>query len=268
MPYNEGATNLSFGYHFLSRVNRIFPDGTGANPFQGNLDMSTHLAQATYKLDGFGQIVGYGLFLDYDNNVAAVTNNSSSTLGARASGAYKLNDTLSALYGAEYARQSDYGSNTNSYDAGYMQAEIGAMWQDFTLKYGYNVLQGDSATDKFTTPLATGHAFNGWADVFLNTPNGGLKGHSLSLIYMPSMVKGLTLTGIGYLFNGESNSAHYGNELDLLAEYKVSQFPGLMIGVKFARFVGDEVNSMTGASVTGATAEDLTKTMVYTQYMF
>jgi hypothetical protein len=41
-----------------------------------------------------------------------------------------------------------------------------------------------------------------------------------------------------------------------------------MIGVKFARFVGDEVNSMTGASVTGATAEDLTKTMVYTQYMF
>jgi hypothetical protein len=149
-----------------------------------------------------------------------------------------------------------------------MQAEVGAMWQDFTLKYGYNVMQGDSATDKFTTPLATGHAFNGWADVFLNTPNGGLKGHSLSLIYMPSMVKGLTLTGIGYLFNGESNSAHYGNELDLLAEYKVSQFPGLMIGVKFARFVGDEVNSMTGASVTGATAEDLTKTMVYTQYMF
>lgn len=268
MPYNEGATNLSFGYHFLSRVNRIFPDGTVTNPFQGNLDMSTHLAQATYKLDGLGQIVGYGLFLDYDNNVAAVTNNSSSTLGARASGAYKLNDTLSALYGAEYARQSDYGSNTNSYDAGYMQAEVGAMWQDFTLKYGYNVLQGDSATDKFTTPLATGHAFNGWADVFLNTPNGGLKGHSLSLIYVPSMVKGLTLTGIGYLFNGESNSAHYGNELDLLAEYKVSQFPGLMIGVKFARFVGDEVNSMTGASVTGATAEDLTKTMVYTQYTF
>ena len=268
MPYNAGATNLSFGYHYLNRVNRIFPDSSVTNPFQGNLDMSTHLAQATYKLDGYGQVVAYGLFLDYDDTLAAVTNNSSRTLGARASGAYKLNDALSALYGAEYARQGDYGSNTNSYDAGYYQAEVGATWEEVTLKYGYNVLQGDSATDKFTTPLATGHAFNGWADVFLNTPSGGLKGHSLSLIYVPSMVKGMTLTGIGYLFNGESNSAHYGNELDLLAEYKVSQFPGLMIGVKFARFVGDEVNSMTGASVTGATAEDLTKTMVYTQYTF
>jgi hypothetical protein len=268
MPYNAGATNLTFGYHYLNRVNRVFPDSSVTNPFQGNLDMSTHLAQATYKLDGYGQLVAYGLFLDYDGTVAAVTNNSSRTLGARASGAYKLNDTLSALYGAEYARQGDYGSNTNSYDAGYYQAEVGATWEDFTLKYGYSVLQGDSATDKFTTPLATGHAFNGWADVFLNTPNGGLKAHSLSLIYLPSVVKGLTLTGIGYVFKGESNSDHYGNELDLMADYKISQFPGLMVGVKFARFVGDKVNSMTGASVTGATAEDLTKTMVFTQYTF
>ena len=85
---------------------------------------------------------------------------------------------------------------------------------------------------------------------------------------MPSVVKGLTLTCIGYIFKGESNSEHYGNELDLMAEYKVSQFPGLMVGIKFARFVGDAVNSMTGASVTGATAEDLTKTMIFTQYTF
>lgn len=268
MPYNAGATNLTLGYNYISRVNRIYPDGTGVNPFQGNLDMNTSLVQATYKLDGIGQIVGYGLFLDYDSDVAAVTNNSSSTVGARASGAIKAGDTVSVLYGAEYARQGDYGSNTNSYDANYLQAEIGATWSDFTLKYGYNVLQGSSATDKFTTPLATGHAFNGWADVFLTTPNAGLEGHSLSFIWMPSLVKGLTLTGVGYIFNSQSLSARYGDELDLMADYKFSQFPGLMVGVKFARFIGDEVNTMTGASITGATAEELTKTMVFTQFTF
>ncbi len=268
MPYHAGATNLSVGYHYLTRVNRIFPDGTGVNPFQGNLDMDTSVAQATYKLDGIGQVVGYGVFLDYDSDVAAVTTLSSSTIGARASGAIKTGDSLSVLYGAEYAYQSDFGSNTNTYDAGYYQLELGATWSDFTVKYGYNVLEGASATDKFTTPLATGHAFNGWADVFLNTPNAGLKGHALSLIWMPSMIKGLTLTGVGYVFDSQSLSEHYGNELDLMAEYKISQFPGLMVGVKFARFVGDDVTAMTGASVAGATAEDLTKTMVFTQYVF
>ena len=75
-----------------------------------------HLAQATFTLNKFGQNVGYVLFLDFDDNVAVVTNNSSRTIGARANGAYQQNDTLSALYGAEYARQGDYGINTNSYD--------------------------------------------------------------------------------------------------------------------------------------------------------
>ena len=88
------------------------------------------------------------------------------------------------------------------------------------------------------------------------------------MIYAPGIVKGLTLTGIRYLFHGESNSARYGNELDLLAEYKVSQLPGLIIGAKFARFIGDGVNNMTGVSIAEVTTEDLTKTMAYIQYTF
>jgi hypothetical protein len=268
LPYNSGGNALSFGYHYLDRVNRIFPDSSVVAPFQGRLDMDTHLAQATFKADGLGQLHAYGLFLDYDSAVAGVTDNSSSTLGLRASGAYKVGDSLAVLYGAEYAHQSDHGSNTNTYDAGYYQGEIGATWSEWTLKYGYNVLEGDSAVDKFTTPLATGHAFNGWADVFLNTPNAGLEGHSLSLIWMPGMITGLTLTAVGYLFNAESLSDHYGNELDLMADYRISQFPGLMVGVKFARFIGDETANMTGANATGGQAQGITKTWVFTQYTF
>jgi hypothetical protein len=271
VPYQGNGMALSLGYNYISRVNRIFPDSLVTAPFQGRLDMETHLGQATYKLDGIGQLVAYGLFLDYDAKVPAVlaiTNNSSRTIGARASGAYKTSDTLSLLYGAEYASQSDYGSNTNSYDAAYYQIEGGVAVGTLSIKYGYNVLEGDSLTDKFTTPLATGHAFNGWNDVFLNTPNAGLEAHSVMLSWAPPMITGLTLTAVGYMFNGESIGDHYGDEIDLLAEYKVPDFAGLLVGVKYAKFKGDETANMTGASQTGAAAESIGKFWVYTQYAF
>jgi Alginate export len=267
-PYMGNGMTLSVGYNYINRVNRIFPDSSIAAPFQGRLDMDTHLAQGTLKLDGFGQLHAYGLFLDYDSAVAAVTNNSSSTIGARVSGAYKRTETISLLYGAEYAKQGDFGSNTNSYDAAYYQVEGGVGLGTFSIKYGYNVLEGDGATDKFTTPLATGHAFNGWDDVFLNTPNAGLEAHAVTVSWAPAAVAGLTLSAMGYSFSGNSISDHYGDEIDLMAEYKVPQFPGLLVALKFAKFKGDETANMAGASQAGAAADSINKFWVFTQYTF
>jgi hypothetical protein len=254
------------GYNYLYRVNRIFPDESLANPFQGRLDMDSHLAQALLKLDGLGQLHLYGLLLDYDDRyAAAVTNLSSSTIGARASGAYKATAELAVLYGLEFARQSDFGSNLNTYDADYLQAELGAALSGITLRYGYSVMSGDGATDKFTTPLATLHAFDGWVDLFLNTPNTGLETHQLTLSYVPPMLKGLTLSVIGYIFNAESTGDHFGNELDLLAEYRVASFPGLMVGGKFGYFDGDDI---AGILAPHAGADQVSKLWVYTQYAF
>jgi len=266
-PYNSDGKSLMLGYNYIYRVNRIFPDDSVTNPFQGRLDMETHAGQALVKVDGIGQLHVYGLFLDYaDGYAAAVTNNSSATLGARLSGTVKATDDVSVLYGLEYADQSDYGSNTNDYSAAYYQAELGVAALGFTARYGYNVLEGESATEKFTTPLATGHAFNGWADQFLATPNNGLEAHLLSLSYVPPMLKGLTLTVNYYIFNAENTSDHIGDELDLLAEYKVASFPGLLVGVKYADFDGDEfAGNVVG---TTAAAEELTKFWLYTQYVF
>ncbi|HEX3135936.1 MAG TPA: hypothetical protein VHX44_20405, partial [Planctomycetota bacterium] len=210
----------------------------------------------------------YGVFLDYDDSyAAAVTNNSSATLGARLSGVVKATDDLAVIYGLEYADQSDYGSNNNDYNKAYYQGELGASALGITLKYGYNVLEGESATEKFTTPLATGHAFNGWCDQFLLTPNNGLKAHQVSLSYIPPVLKDLTLTAVYYHFNAQNTSDHIGNEIDLQAEYKISAFPGLMVGLKYANFDGDVV---TGGNVLGtiANADEVTKFWAYTQYTF
>jgi hypothetical protein len=263
-PLNADGKTLSFGYDYLSRVNRIFPQGTA----NGRVDMETHLVQGNFGIKDIGSLLLYGLFLDYDSLTPAITANSSSTVGGRLSGALKATDVISVLYGAEYASQSDYGTNTNTYDAAYYQVEAGVGISSFSVKIGYQVMEGESATKKFTTPLATGHAFDGWADLFLNTPNAGLETTSLTVSWAPPMIKGLKLLAVGHSFSGESISDHFGNEIDLLAEYMVPQVKGLLLGVKAAFFDGDETTNMTGANATGLAAEEVTKFWVYTQFAF
>jgi hypothetical protein len=271
-PYNSDGKSLMLGYNYIYRANRIFPDDSVANPFQGRLDMETHVGQALIKADGIGQLHLYGLFLDYDDNyAAAVTRLSSATIGARLSGTVAATPDIGVIYGLEYASQSDYGNSDLSYSAAYYQGEIGASYAGVTLKYGYNVLEGNdnvgvAANEKFTTPLATGHAFNGWCDLFLVTPNEGLEAHQVSLSYNPPVLKGLTVSAIYYHFSTEATSEHIGNELDLLAEYKVASFPGLLVGVKYANFDGDEITGNIAG--TQANAEEITKFWFYTQYAF
>ena len=45
-----------------------------------------------------------------------------------------------------------------------------------TVKAGYEVLESDGANGQFITPLATLHAFQGWADVFLGGGSGNIPG--------------------------------------------------------------------------------------------
>jgi hypothetical protein len=271
-PWNSDGRSVALGYTYLYRVNRIFPDdavpvGAVVPGAFGRLDMRTHIAQGTFSWEGLGQLHLYGVFLDYDDTYpAAVIATSSATVGGRLSGALAATGDLSVLYGVEYADQGDYGDNPNDYSAAYYQAELGVAAFGASLKYGYNVLEGDSATEKFTTPLATGHAFNGWADQFLTTPNEGLAAHQVSLSYTPPALKGLTVTAVYYVFDTESTSEHIGDELDLLVEYKVAAFPGLLLGVKYTSFDGDEVaGNVLG---TTAAAEELEKVWFYTQYSF
>lgn len=266
-PWNSDGQSLMLGYNYIYRVNRVFPDDNQANPFQGRLDMETHLGQALFKMDGIGQLHLYGLFLDYDDDsIVQVTTLSTATIGGRASGVVKATPDFSVIYGAEYATQSDYGSNTLDYSADYYQGELGGSFIGITLKYGYSVMEGDTVADhKFTTPLASFHPFDGWVDMFVNTPNLGLKAHQVTLSYVPPMLTGLTLTVVYYSFDAEANSDHFGEEWDLSVEYKVAAFPGLMIGTKYAQFAGDD---LAGIPQPHAAADEVSKFWLYTQYVF
>ena len=64
-----------------------------------------------------------------------------------------------------------------TYSTEYWHLDAGAVVGIYDFGVGWEVLGGDDSTvlnEAFQTPLATLHAFQGWADVFLSTPAAGI----------------------------------------------------------------------------------------------
>ena len=153
--------NMRLTYAYIDQRNRIFADAA-------NVDSSDHLLNGSYNTD-FGKVVAYAYLLEDEDNPV---NNGLDTYGLSFKGGTKI-DRATLLYAAEFAFQnSELGATEN--DANYMLLEIGALANGITTKIGYEVLGSDGANYGFSTPLATGHKFNGWADQFLGTPKEGL----------------------------------------------------------------------------------------------
>jgi len=114
-------------------------------------------------------VTGYGYLLDLIDSPAA----SSSTLGLHFAGGTDVSETVKALYTVEFAIQSDYKQGAATIDADYSLIEVAAKASGITAKLGVETLSDDGSYC-FSTPLATAHAFNCWADKFLAMPANGL----------------------------------------------------------------------------------------------
>lgn len=214
----EGVT-VTYGY--LWHINRIFSD---------RLDWKSdsHVLNASAKLGG-GTLTGYAYLLDFEKAAA----NSTATYGASYDGSVKIDDTTTVLYRVEAATQSDYGSSAFNYTATYFLGELGAKIGKITAKVGYEVLGSDNGQG-FKTPLATLHAFNGFADLFLGTPGTGIEDLYLSI---GGPVAGFNLTAFYHDFSAASGGADYGTEIDFVVARKLSQrFTAI---AKFASFESD-----------------------------
>jgi hypothetical protein len=157
---------IAVRYAFLDRVHRVAGDDA--------LDpLARERALATSALDlawthGAQQLVAYA-YLHHDRDVATA---STRTLGLRWSaapprGANGWGWTL------ESARQQDHAGNPLRFSHAYWLAEPTFAHAGITWRAGWEHLGGDG-THALQTPLASLHAFNGWADRFLVTPPGGL----------------------------------------------------------------------------------------------
>ena len=145
----------------------------------------------------------------------------SATLGARVQGIIPLGDALHIPYDLSYAKQLPYDGGSAAVNAPYYHVGVGLTLPEFWLHADYMVMGTNSqGSYGFQTPLATKHAFNGWAEVFLTTPLNGLRSLYFTL---GGKLIGTQLAAIYYDFQADRGGAQYGHELDLSATHAFSK---------------------------------------------
>jgi len=228
---NKSVKNLVLDATYLNRVNRVFGEDSPQGTYKGD----SVLLNASYQTK-VGKLTGFGYLLEFDPipNVAAAAGDSTSTYGLRFAGDAPAGK-VKLGYIASWATQSEAGDNPLVFDLDYLNAEVSASYQQFGFGVGMEVLDGDGAKG-FTTPLATLHKFQGWADKFLTTPANGLED-----LYVNASANFKAVGGLDTLafvlsyhdYQAEEISADYGTEWNVSAAAK---FKKVSFMLKFADF--------------------------------
>ena len=200
-------------YTYVSKVQRIFGNDVAAGTHDQD---GTYLLNVSGGAGGLGEISGYYYRIDNEDAPADSTN----TYGLRLSGVRDVGN-FKVRYTAEYATQRDVASNPVTFRANYWNLDAGVIFGDFDLGLGWEVLTGNAGNpgEAFRTPLATLHAFNGWADKFLTTPAAGLDDRYLKF----RATRGKATVQLRYhAFEAEDGGADFGDELDLQIGYKLN----------------------------------------------
>lgn len=232
---NASIPKLTATYIFIDRVNRIF----GEESVQGSFESASSLFNATYDFGGVGKLTGYGYWLDFEDAPLL----SSETYGLRLVGQQAFEETVAFFYAFEAAKQHDFGDNPVSFDLNYAHAELGLGYEGAGLAGGFELLEGDGLIG-FSTPLGTLHKFQGYADVFLNTPPQGILDRYARASY-DTVFEGVEpLTGFFFAawyhdFRADLGEASFGSEVDL--EFAARFGDHVVAGVKYADFSGDGV---------------------------
>ncbi|MEZ5564456.1 MAG: hypothetical protein R3F24_02605 [Gammaproteobacteria bacterium] len=132
-------------------------------------------------------------------------------------------------------------TNPVDYSASYYLLEAGIAAARIVLKAGNEVLEGDRTPGSaFRTPLATLHAFQGWADKFLATPDAGIA--DLYVVATGNAL-GADLTLRLHDFSAVAGSAEWGSELDFSANWPIgTHYSVLLAG---ATYDADDLYSNT-----------------------
>lgn len=228
---NRSLSKLVIDATYFNRVNRVFGDDSPQGDYEGD----STLLNVSYQTK-LGKLTGFGYLLDFENIAAvpAAVRDSTSTYGLRFAGD-KTAGKVKLAYSLSYATQTEYADNPLDFSLDYLFGELVGTYKQFSLGYGYESLEGNGVKG-FTTPLATLHKFQGWADKFLGTPANGLEDQYLTA--------GVTLKGVAALdtlslvvtyhdYQAEHVSLDYGDELNvsLAAKYK-----RVNVMLKFADF--------------------------------
>lgn len=235
---NTTVPGLTIDLTYMDRVHRVYtedsPQGTyRGSMFLGNIGYQTPVG----KLTGFAYLLSFDRDTDFAGltQAAAAALNpallSTSTYGGRFAGSQSVG-VVKIGYIASYATQTQRGDNPHAFSNDYYLGELSATVGPVTVTAGDEVLQGNG-TSGFATPLATTHAFDGWADKFLTTPANGLENRYGSVAYLwrkTGAWQDLTAKAIYRSFAPEHIDGNYGSEWDFQLSARWQRFtPALML---------------------------------------
>jgi len=224
---------LTLDYAYVWDVRRVFGNVSGLPPANRDFESDSHLIHLAWNAHAAAQLVGYAYLLDLEN--PAGFNQSCATYGLALTGSVPLTEDIKLEYRAEAARQTDYHRSTLDYEAPYYALELAAHWSPVLAGAGWELLGSDNGAG-FRTPLATLHAFNGWADVFLATPNAGLRDlYGFLQVTLPGQIP---VRFVYHKFDSDAGSADFGQEFDLLASCRFGRHWTLL--AKYAYYDGQD----------------------------
>jgi len=221
----------------------------GVNSVQTN-DTASVLVNVNYKASDALVVSGFGYLIA----------NTHDTYGLRVSGKAPVADGIKLNYAASYAKQADnslqYGSGdiTKKIDASYYDLVLGANISGFIIGGEYEVLgKAANATDAdgFSTPLATLHKFQGFADEFLGQTKGA--GGNINGLVDMSLKAGYKAKGFGkalvwfHKFDAETGTnSDLGSEVDALYANAIPGMKNLKGLLKAAYFMGGDTAGTHG----------------------
>ncbi len=219
----------SFYYGYLHRAWRIF----GSRAEVGNqwrLQMDGQLAEITWRDENLGRFTTQVLLLPIGNATAL----SSNTWGVVwNSPEWTWNGTTQISFLGEYAYQWENRESADGNPFGLSYFHLRVTLLDGVWKWvaGWESLEGNGRRG-FSTPLATLHAWNGWADQFLTTPADGLRDAYVSAGWQ--IRKELGWDHILHYFTQDDLGAAYGWEYDTQLRWQVRKEVALL--AKYAHF--------------------------------
>lgn len=206
-------------YSYIYNVNRLFgPDGPNSNA-----PGTFKLLQSVYKATDTHAVTMFSYWLDYKDT----TSLSTETQGIDYQGGYQ-----NVKWHTVYAKQRDFENNPESYSLDFWSLKLDMGLGKSNIFVGQESLEGDG-NNAFSTPLATLHKFQGFADQFIATPKNGLVD-----LYVGANHKFYKLNAtVTYHEFEDFDNRKLGNEVNAVLSYSVSDRVKLLF--KYARYNAD-----------------------------
>jgi len=283
-----GFADWTLFYAYVDYVNGI----ADVEPnYVFDIDSADQLLNVQWSGLKYGKLSAYYYALDNEEPERALRNlppkagalnptlrfRSNDTWGLRFDGSYNLPLTLPLrlLYTAEFAQQELENPAEVDFRTGYSLLDAGMGYVAGVGVLSARLARETLGSDRtgrllqgFQTPYATKHAFNGWADMFLNTPSGGLVDSYLTLAADLTRY-GVKLAAVYHDYREDDGPLAGGSPRDFGTEWNlqaVKQFgPKWSVGLKYASYDADDAVPV----LIGTTANvDTRKGWVWVEYNF